>query len=71
MWVTKPKERSAQQARRPPAALRPRRSGGGHDGPPSRTQATGSIIDDEPRLQGYLFVAAAGGIFSFGDAGTA
>ena len=34
---------------------------------PGRTQATGSILDDEPRLQGYWFVAADGGIFSFGQ----
>ena len=33
-----------------------------------RTQAFGTISDNEPTSQGYRFVAADGGIFAFGDA---
>ena len=33
-----------------------------------RTQAFGTIIDNEPTSQGYRFVAGDGGIFAFGDA---
>jgi len=34
-----------------------------------RTEAFGTIIDDDPLTQGYWFVASDGGIFAFGDAG--
>ncbi len=34
--------------------------------PLDRSQATGTIVDDEPGRQGYWFVASDGGIFAYG-----